>query len=72
MKIKFLPAIGAIVFGGMISAVIVLGTDSLESALAQSKPDAPAAAKTDVSKPAVNPLALTEAEKAEASRCRPT
>ena len=48
-----------------ILPVLVLALLFTAAALAQSKPDAPAAAKTDVSKPAVNPLALTDAEKAE-------
>lgn len=53
MKFKNLPAI-ALAFLFLLAL----------SALAQSKPDAPSAAKNDIAKPA-NPLALTDAEKAD-------
>lgn len=54
MRSKFLPILAlAIVFLFVVSA------------LAQAKPDAPSAAKPDISKPAVNPLALTEAERTD-------
>lgn len=64
MKFKYLPAFAALLIGSAISAVIITSTAMLETSLAQSKPDAPSAAKNDIAKPA-NPLALTDTEKAD-------